>query len=391
MLRNKILFIEICNYEDFPIGGYLSFAKQMVTSFGSQLVLVGLSTDETPVGQWGKKEINGTLFDFFAVRKASKDNKRTIIPARLKSYVAVKKYKKEILSKNIDNVFIQTPEVLFALKKCGIKNICARIPGVENPMSISRYWYGKYFAKLYDLLFYKTVNKSSIILASADKTAIHNFILRGKGVLSENRVIQFPTRVNTDIFYPQDKNKIREQLDINKELFIITTSGRLSTLKGWLFLINCFVEFSIRYPNSRMYFLGDGEDRPAIEETIRQKKLTSQIILAGRVSHEKLSKYINASDLFVMGSYIEGWSTALVEAISCARPVVCTNFSSAKELIENKVNGFVVEKHDINLFTKAMFESLNLNKEDLMSKSIEMEQYSSKGLKESILRHWKLQ
>ncbi len=390
MQHKKILFIEICNFIDFPIGGYLSFAKQMVTAFNGQLLLVGLSSDDTPVGKWVKKEINGVTFDFFAVRKVVKSNRRTIIPQRLKSYIAVRKYRKEILSKEVDNVFIQTPEVLFALKKSGIKNICTRIPGVENPMSISRYWYGKYFAKLYDFLFYKTVNQSSVILASADKNAINNFIKRGKGVLPDDRVIQFPTRVDTSIFYPVKKENSRTILNLDQNQLIISTSGRLSKLKGWEFLLDCIKELKKYHPNCLLIFLGDGEDRLKIEEQIRIKNLTSNILLAGRVPHEKLSQYINASDMYVMGSYIEGWSTALVEAISCAKPIVCTNFSSAKELVLNDVNGFVIDDHDVDEFTEAMLRALNINKENLLGKSKEMERYSSDNLREAILHNWKL-
>jgi hypothetical protein len=52
MSNKRILLIEVCNFTDYPIGGYLSFAKQMLTAFGNQLALVGLGDEETTIGKW---------------------------------------------------------------------------------------------------------------------------------------------------------------------------------------------------------------------------------------------------------------------------------------------------------------------------------------------------
>ncbi|HAQ20957.1 MAG TPA: hypothetical protein DCR40_17245 [Prolixibacteraceae bacterium] len=386
----KILLIEICNFIDYPIGGYLSFAKQMLTAFGNQLVLVGLSTDNTPTGKWIKKEIDGITYDYFSVGKVKKTNKKTFIPIRLKSYFLVKRYQRQILSIGIENIFIQTPEVLFALNRSNLKNLCARIPGVENPMSISRYWYGKFFTKIFDHFYFRKINIAKIILASADNVSIHNFINRGKGVVPISRVIQFPTRVNTDIFRKTQKENERIELGLSLHDKIIVTTGRLSQLKGWKFMLDCFLKFKNIYPNSIFIFLGDGEDRLKIEEYIDKEKIGQNVKITGRISHQLLAKYLNAADLYIMGSYVEGWATSLVEAVSCAKPVVCSNFSSAKELIENGINGYVIENRNTEEFVRSMLDCFNIPEENLLIKSMEMQQYSVSDLKNSILKHWKL-
>ena len=58
-MKKKILFIELCNYCDYPTGGHLSFALHMLGAFGNQLKLVGITTEnECEVGKWCKKDIN---------------------------------------------------------------------------------------------------------------------------------------------------------------------------------------------------------------------------------------------------------------------------------------------------------------------------------------------
>ena len=55
----KILFIELCNYKDYPTGGHLSFALHMLGAFGNELKLVGINTEgDDEVGKWRKKEID---------------------------------------------------------------------------------------------------------------------------------------------------------------------------------------------------------------------------------------------------------------------------------------------------------------------------------------------
>ncbi len=390
MNQKKILFIEVCNFVDYPIGGYLAFAKQMITAFGSELYLVGMSTDDTPIGKWIKKDINGITYNFFSVKKCQPTNVKTIIPGRLKSYWAVTRFKKKILEKNINNIFIQTPEVLFALRNESFKNLCVRIPGVENPLAISRYWYGKYFAKIFDYYFFKYLKKSNIILASADNQAIIDFINRGKNAIINKKVIQFPTRVDDKIFHPISKVIARNKLALPETKKIIVTTGRLSELKGGKFMLTSFMHFRKTCCDSHFIFIGDGEDRNKIHQFVIEKNLSENVSITGRLSHEKVSLFINAADIFMMGSYIEGWATSLAEAVACGKPVVCTNFSSANELIKENENGYILNERDEEHCSALMLKCLNIPEEKLLKKSVEMSKYSTANLKESILEYWKL-
>ena len=59
----RILLIDFANYEDFPIGGYITFARNMMSSFGSDLALAGITTSrKDPIGRWFKKNIDGIAF-----------------------------------------------------------------------------------------------------------------------------------------------------------------------------------------------------------------------------------------------------------------------------------------------------------------------------------------
>ena len=83
----KFLHIESNNFQDFPLGGTLSFSRQLIGQFKDEVALAGLITDpQDPVGKWLKKDIEGVSFNYFGYARLKKSSKRPVIPIRLKSW-----------------------------------------------------------------------------------------------------------------------------------------------------------------------------------------------------------------------------------------------------------------------------------------------------------------
>ena len=330
MIKKKIVVIDFCNFEDYPMGGYLTFERNMMKSFGENLILIGITTVKSdPVGKWFKKEIDGKTYDFFALARYNKNTTKHIIPDRLAIYILLKFYKKRILRKKIDNVFIQRPEILICINKFNFKNICFCSAGMENPLSISKFWYARYISRYFDKAFFACLNTVNVFLATGDEESINEFIVRSENKISRASIKKFPSRIDTNIFKPIDKNLARNSLDIQESDIIISCTGRLAWFKGWKFLVDSFQEFQKITPDSKLYFIGEGEDYEKIKKYIDSKNLSHKIIFTGSKTPREISLYLNASDLFVMGSYKEGWSTTLLEAMACGVPTCTTNFSSA--------------------------------------------------------------
>lgn len=384
----KILVIDFCNYEDYQIGGHLSMAKNLLSAFGNDLTLVGITTDKVdPTGRWFKKKINGVDYDFFALARYDKSKTKHLIPDRLVSYFLLKLFKKKILSKGLNNVFIQRHEIIIAVKSFGFKNICFCFPGLESPLGISKYWYSRYLAKKFDRAFFSELRKVHLILASGDDKAIQEMIERSNNLIPENSVLKFPTRINTDVFKPLDQKESRSKMNIPEEVTVVCTTGRLAWLKGWKFMVDCFIMFEKSIPGSLFYMIGTGEDLQKIQEYIAQKNITDKVILPGGKKLEEISLFLNASDLYIMGSYKEGWSTALSEAIACGVPACVTHFSSAEDIIREGENGYVIREHDEKLFVQGMLKALKITRPVYNDNVVK---YSSDNLKQDLLNIWKL-
>jgi glycosyltransferase involved in cell wall biosynthesis len=387
-LEPKILVIDFCNYEDYPVGGYLSFAKNLVESFSGELALVGITTNLTdPVGTWFKKDLDGVIFDYFAVARYTKNRTKHFIPDRLVIYFLLKYYKRAILQINIANVFVQRQEILQAVTNFRFKNICYCFAGLENPLAISKYRYAGFLAGKFEKFFFKSLKQAKIILASGDEDSIQAMVDRSEGRVKRSSVIKFPTRINTDIFYPAEKIQARKILGLPPNATIIITTGRLAWFKGWKFMIDAFEVFNQKSSDSIFYMIGDGEDQQKIRDYIESKRMQNKVVLTGMKQTIEVALFLNASDLFIMGSQKEGWSTSLSEAIACGIPACVTDFSSAKEIIQEGSNGYVISGYNLELFVHGMTEALKITK-PVYNENVKC--FASNKLKQDMLEVWQL-
>lgn len=355
------LYIELCNYIDYPLGGHLSFARHLTNSMQGELDLIGITTEVSePIHKWFKKSIESHTYNIYNVYYTSKSSIKPIIPTRVSDYFALRNCINKIDLDKYYNIIVQTPEVLFALPFKYLNKVILIMPGVENPLSISRYKFARNFQTLYDKLFFKRAHHVKCILAVADKISISSCIKRSKGKINKELVYQFPTRYDSSIFNIKDKYALRKQYGYSENTKIIVTTGRLNWFKGWKFMIDSYIFFREKNNDSILIFIGDGEDKDKINQYIKERNLSDNVLLIGYQSLKVISEYLNMADLFIMGSYKEGWSTSLVEAVSCGIPCVTTNFSSASEMICNDTNGFVVKERNERLFSDKMNEALQL-------------------------------
>jgi glycosyltransferase involved in cell wall biosynthesis len=108
--------------------------------------------------------------------------------------------------------------------------------------------------------------------------------------------------------------------------------------------------------------------------------------ITGSLDPRGVAGYLNAADVFVMGSFFEGWPTAMVEALATGKAIVSTAVSAAADLIEEGRNGFIVNCRKAEAFSDAMVRALSL---DARSVSLEKSRpYALNCLADDIGRLW---
>jgi len=176
------------------------------------------------------------------------------------------------------------------------------------------------------------------------------------------------------------KEKIFNELKLNKENFLITFVGRLSFEKGLLNLIKAAEEIIKDFPDAKMVLIGNGAEKQNLIKEIKKRKMTSHFLFLGWQKKEKVYQILSASRVFILPSFYETFSYTVLEAMALAVPIVATNVGGIKELVENNFNGLLIEKNNpaqIALGIKKILQS-----EELVEKFIKNGLERSKNFSE---------
>jgi glycosyltransferase involved in cell wall biosynthesis len=133
----------------------------------------------------------------------------------------------------------------------------------------------------------------------------------------------------------------------------ITVAG-LRKEKGIERLIHAVSLLSIPFT---YYIVGEGSQREDLQKLIDELELNDKVFLTGQ-KDDPFSGMENA-DLFLMGSYYEGFPNVLLEAGAIGLPVVAFNAPGGiAEIITDNENGLLVEDNDIIAFASTINKAL---------------------------------
>ncbi len=137
----------------------------------------------------------------------------------------------------------------------------------------------------------------------------------------------------------------------------LVTVARLSEEKGLDRLIRSVAKLTIP---CHFTIVGEGSKRPALEKLIRDMNLREKVTLAG--SNTDPFTVVTQPDIFLMGSYYEGFPNAMLEALAGGIPVVAFNAPGGiSELLTDGVNGILVNGGDETTFAEAIEKAINSN------------------------------
>ncbi len=120
---------------------------------------------------------------------------------------------------------------------------------------------------------------------------------------------------------------------------IVGTIANFYPTKGLEYLIEAARDIS--HPDTIICIIGDGSQRPKLEQLIRERDLEKKVFLVGRLEHA--AHYLLAFDVFVLPSVKEGFPWSVLEAMSAKLPVVATSVGAVPEIIEDGISGSVVK------------------------------------------------
>ena len=144
---------------------------------------------------------------------------------------------------------------------------------------------------------------------------------------------------------------LRDKLSIAPDNVIFGTVSRLQPIKNQKMMIIAFASILEKHPKSKLLIVGDGPSKADLMAFVDNFGIAQSVIFTG--FKVNALAYTEIIDVFLLTSYSEGLSMALIEAMALSKPCIATNVGGNAELIENNLNGFIIESKDTAALIRA--------------------------------------
>lgn len=230
------------------------------------------------------------------------------------------------------------------------------------------------------LKLFKKVPVIFTVHGVAFNTNLNNFIWR-----QVEKIILTKILYNAQITVSQDFLKIK---NVNKKITYIANGvdlsrfnkvecqkfkqttllfvGRLHKQKNLKTLLSAFGNIKKELTKTRLLIVGDGPEKPEIENLIKKLKLSETVDLKGEIIGVNLIKLYKSSHLFILPSIYEGQPITLLEAWAAKLPVIVSNSGDCQYLVKNGYNGYLIHNpqsiSEIGKLLKLALGNQNLGK-----------------------------
>lgn len=185
-------------------------------------------------------------------------------------------------------------------------------------------------------------------------------------LLSPKTVIRsVPNFVDCERFIPNEskRHKVRQELGITDDTFVIGVLGRISEQKQPHVVVEALGRLVAECPGRRLklLFIGGGELEKHVGEYARDANVDDQVHVTGFVETPEV--YLAAADVHLLASIREGFGTCTVEAMACGLPVIATDTPASREILQDKESGILVKLGDIDNIVAALRQLLTDDEE----------------------------
>jgi len=129
-----------------------------------------------------------------------------------------------------------------------------------------------------------------------------------------------------------------------KSGFTLVYVGRLAPVKNHTLLLNAFGAALSSKPDLRLWIVGDGSVRKALESLATELGITAQVTFWGQ--QLDVEPFFSAADAFIMSSRSEGLPMSLLQAFSLGLPAIVTDVGGMAEVVRLAEAGFTVPSTD---------------------------------------------
>ncbi len=217
--------------------------------------------------------------------------------------------------------------------------------------------------------------------------------------INKDKIFVFPSGgVNKNTFrVMENKDTIRQELQLSAEYNYIGFVGRIDVGKGWDIFLEAYkaVKDTGAYDQTKMLIVGKGAQQKEFEDRIDRLGLRSDLVYFPLLPQSQLAQVYNCLELFCFPTTRKGESLGLVglEAMACGVPVIGSRIGGLKDYIQDQVNGLFFEPGDSNALARQLekYSQLSKDEQDKMKEHalITAEGYEVNNIKQTLVEIFK--
>jgi glycosyltransferase involved in cell wall biosynthesis len=172
-----------------------------------------------------------------------------------------------------------------------------------------------------------------------------NYLIEGLGVAPDNVQAQPYMVPDTTALLHRLDGITENTLDFQRPIFLCV--GQIVSRKGIKHLLDaCAVLKTQGYVNYTVIMVGDGPQRPELETMAQELGLTEQIKWTGWVEYGRLGAFFKEADVFLFPTLEDTWGMVLLEAMAFGKPVLCSQWAGAAEMVVPGENGHIFDPYN---------------------------------------------
>ncbi|CDF57737.1 glycosyltransferase [Thermobrachium celere] len=134
----------------------------------------------------------------------------------------------------------------------------------------------------------------------------------------------------------------------------IVSVSNLKKTKGLQYNLYALERLVRKYKDVYYDIIGEGEYKSELKRLVDELGLVNNVRFLGKMDHSKVISILKNYDIFSLPSYKEGFGMVYLEAMAQGLPVIAVKGEGIEDVINNSINGFLVERENIDELEKVL-------------------------------------
>lgn len=180
--------------------------------------------------------------------------------------------------------------------------------------------------------------------------------------------------VSEKIVVNMAEQSVAVELKENEKLKFLTM-GRLDIQKGYDLALDVCSELIEAGLQFTWYILGNGKLEQHLKARIKNENLERYVQLLG--IRKNPYPYLKECDIYIQPSKHEGYGIAVAEARALHKPIICTDFTGARDQIKDNITGKIVSYNVKDLSTAILEVASSIDIRKYYSENLALEKVDS--------------